>query len=208
MRSAHERSACVRFARAMHVRLLGTGSAEGWPSPWCSCASCRATARAGVLRASASALVDDRLLLELGPDAPRAAVRAGTDLTGVEAVLVTHAHPDHFHWPAWMWRGWAAGNRAVVLVAPPAFLLGMSFPIAQKAVQQDPAVVGRNVGIVQLANILGNTAGAVVTGLVLLHLLGTAGTLRAIGLLGLLMPVAQAAHSLRPCPTHPSTRPG
>jgi adenosylcobinamide kinase/adenosylcobinamide-phosphate guanylyltransferase len=112
----------MRLADAMHVRLLGTGSAEGWPSAWCSCASCRATARAGVLRASTSALVDGRLLLELGPDAPRAAVRAGTDLTGVEAVLVTHAHPDHFHWPAWMWRGWAAGNRPVVLVAPPAVL--------------------------------------------------------------------------------------
>jgi adenosylcobinamide kinase/adenosylcobinamide-phosphate guanylyltransferase len=106
----------------MRVHLLGTGSAEGWPSPWCSCASCRATARAGVLRSSASALVDDRLLLELGPDAPRAAVRAGTDLTGVEAVLVTHVHPDHFHWPALMWRGWAAGNRPVVLLAPPAVL--------------------------------------------------------------------------------------
>ena len=106
----------------MHVRLLGTGSAEGWPSPWCSCASCRATARAGVLRSSTSALVDGRLLLELGPDAPRAALRAGTDLTGVQAVLVTHAHPDHFHWPAWMWRGWAAGNQPVVLVAPPAVL--------------------------------------------------------------------------------------
>ena len=112
----------MRLAVAMRVRLLGTGSAEGWPSPWCSCASCRATGRAGVLRASTSALVDGRLLLELGPDAPRAAVRAGTDLTGVEAVLVTHAHPDHFHWPAWMWRGWAAGNRPVVLVAPPAVL--------------------------------------------------------------------------------------
>jgi adenosylcobinamide kinase/adenosylcobinamide-phosphate guanylyltransferase len=75
-----------------------------------------------VVRASSSALVDGRLLLELGPDAPRAAVRAGTDLTGVEAVLVTHVHPDHFHWPAWMWRGWAAGTRPVVLVAPPAVL--------------------------------------------------------------------------------------
>lgn len=112
----------MRLAVAMHVRLLGTGSAEGWPSPWCACASCGGTARAGVVRASTSALVDGRLLLELGPDAPRAAVRAGTDLTGVEAVLVTHAHPDHFHWPAWMWRGWAAGNRPVVLVAPPAVL--------------------------------------------------------------------------------------
>ena len=106
----------------MHVRLLGTGSAEGWPSAWCSCASCRGAARAGVVRGSSSALVDGRLLLELGPDAPRAAVRAGTDLTRVEAVLVTHVHPDHFHWPAWMWRGWAAGTRPVVLVAPPAVL--------------------------------------------------------------------------------------
>lgn len=74
-----------------------------------------------------------------------------------------------------------------LLVAPPAFLLGMSFPITQKAVQQDPDIVGFRVGLVQLANILGNTAGAVVTGLVLLHLLGTSGTLRAIGLLGLLL---------------------
>lgn len=79
----------------------------------------------------------------------------------------------------------AWGAIACVVVGPPAFLLGMSFPIAQRAVQEDPAVVGRRVGLVQLANILGNTAGAVVTGLILLHLLGTAGTLRVVGLLGL-----------------------
>ena len=106
----------------MRVRMLGTGSSDGWPNPWCSCASCRAAAAAGVVRTSTSALVDDRLLLELGPDAPRAAVRAGGGLTGVEAVLVTHAHPDHHAWPAWMWRGWAAGRRPLVLVAPPAVL--------------------------------------------------------------------------------------
>ena len=75
----------------------------------------------------------------------------------------------------------------VVVVAPPAFLLGMSFPIAQKAVQKDRGLIGLRVGVVQLANIVGNTAGAVVTGLVLLDLLGTAGTLRAIGVLGLLL---------------------
>ena len=42
-------------------------------------------------------------------------------------------------------------------------------------------MVGRRVGLVQLCNILGNTAGAVVTGLVLLQWLGTASTLRLIG---------------------------
>lgn len=67
------------------------------------------------------------------------------------------------------------------IVLPPAFLLGMSFPITQRAIQDDPAMVGRRVGLVQLCNILGNTAGAVVTGLVLLQWLGTASTLRLIG---------------------------
>ena len=67
------------------------------------------------------------------------------------------------------------------IVLPPAFLLGMSFPITQRAIQDDPAMVGRRVGLVQLCNILGNTAGAVVTGLVLLQWLGTALTVRLIG---------------------------
>jgi spermidine synthase len=74
---------------------------------------------------------------------------------------------------------------ALFTVLPPAFLLGMSFPIVQKAVQTDLGLIGRRVGLIQLANILGNTAGALVTGLVLLHFLGTAGTLRLIGLAGL-----------------------
>jgi spermidine synthase len=69
----------------------------------------------------------------------------------------------------------------LTIVLPPAFLLGMSFPITQRAIQDDLAMVGRRVGLVQLCNILGNTAGAVVTGLVLLQWLGTALTLRLIG---------------------------
>ena len=70
----------------------------------------------------------------------------------------------------------------VLMVLPPAFLLGMSFPITQRAVQDDPALVGQRVGTIQLFNILGNAAGALVTGLLLLHWLGVSGTLRLIGL--------------------------
>ena len=102
----------------MRVRMLGTGSSDGWPNPWCGCASCAAARSAGVLRRQTSALVDDRLLVELGHDG----VRAATDLTAVEAVLVTHAHPDHHAVPAWMWRGWAVANRPLTLVAPPAVI--------------------------------------------------------------------------------------
>ncbi len=100
----------------MRVRMLGTGSSDGWPNPWCRCRSCAAARTTGRIRRQTSALVDGRLLIELGHDGVRAAV----DLSAVEAVLVTHAHPDHHAVPAWMWRGWAEGRRPLTLVAPPA----------------------------------------------------------------------------------------
>jgi adenosylcobinamide kinase/adenosylcobinamide-phosphate guanylyltransferase len=106
----------------MRVHLLGTGASDGWPNPWCACASCRAAAAAGIVRGQTSALLDGRLMLELGAGAPHAAARAGASLAEVEAVLVTHSHPDHHAWPAWMWRGWAAERRPLTLVAPPAVL--------------------------------------------------------------------------------------
>lgn len=61
-------------------------------------------------------------MLDIGPEAPRAAVRQGVSLAGLEAVLVTHAHPDHHGVPAWMWRGWVPGRRELTLVAPAAVL--------------------------------------------------------------------------------------
>jgi len=68
----------------------------------------------------------------------------------------------------------------VLVVAPPSFLIGMTFPFVQRAVQQDLASVGARVGWVQLANIAGNAAGSLVTGLVTFHLLGTTGTLKLL----------------------------
>src|SRR4051812_49743593 len=109
----------MRHARRMRVRLLGTGASDGWPNPWCDCASCTAAAAAGIVRGQTSALVDDRLLLDIGPEAPRAALRQGASLQSVDAVLVTHAHPDHHAPPAWMWRG-GAGRRPPPPPAAPA----------------------------------------------------------------------------------------
>jgi adenosylcobinamide kinase/adenosylcobinamide-phosphate guanylyltransferase len=106
----------------VRIQLLGTGASDGWPNPWCSCASCTAAAAAGLVRGQTSALVDGRLLLEIGAEAPRAALRHGASLAALEAALVTHAHPDHHAWPAWMWRGWVRGRRPLTLVGPAAVL--------------------------------------------------------------------------------------
>ena len=73
----------------------------------------------------------------------------------------------------------------LVVVLPASFTMGFSFPVVQKAVQQDLARLGSRVGFVQLANIVGNSAGSLVAGLLLLDLLGTAGTLRLLAAIGL-----------------------
>jgi predicted membrane-bound spermidine synthase len=87
---------------------------------------------------------------------------------------------------------------AILVVGPPAFLIGMTFPFVQRAVQQDLSQVGARVGWVQLANIAGNAAGAIVTGLLTLHWLGTAGTMRLLALLSVLLVVGWlAAGSVR-----------
>jgi predicted membrane-bound spermidine synthase len=75
----------------------------------------------------------------------------------------------------------------VLVVGPPSFLIGMTFPFVQRAVQQDLSSVGARVGWVQLANILGNAAGSIGTGIVTFHLLGTAGTLQLLAVLSLLL---------------------
>jgi adenosylcobinamide kinase / adenosylcobinamide-phosphate guanylyltransferase len=103
------------------LQLLGTGSSDGWPNPWCSCASCTAARSSGELRAQTGVLVDDRLLLDCGPDVPRAAARHGIDLGAVELLLIGHAHPDHCGPQALMWRGWSSrSDRPLEVVGPPA----------------------------------------------------------------------------------------
>ena len=99
----------------MRVRLLGTGSADGWPNPFCTCGSCTAERIAGRLRGQTAALVDDVLLLDCGPETPHAAQRAGVDLAGLRHVLITHAHPDHCSPAFLLFRSWAGDGPLDVL---------------------------------------------------------------------------------------------
>jgi adenosylcobinamide kinase/adenosylcobinamide-phosphate guanylyltransferase len=98
----------------MHVRLLGTGSADRWPNPWCTCPRCDWARASGTHRARTSVLVDGHLLIDPGPDAGS----AGTDLTEVRTVLITHDHPDHLD-PAFL-LAWTWAGAGTLTVAGPA----------------------------------------------------------------------------------------
>ena len=67
----------------------------------------------------------------------------------------------------------------------PTLMMGLSFPILQRAVHDDPATSGRKVGFLQAANIGGCTAGSLLVGLLALERLGTPATLRLLIALGL-----------------------
>ena len=103
----------------VRVELLGTGSGDGWPNPWCGCDSC-AWARTEP-RHQTSALVDGSLLVDAGT-----ALHGGVSLRGVRTVLFTHAHPDHADPQLLLWRQAAMAAGAPVapleIAGPPAAL--------------------------------------------------------------------------------------
>lgn len=102
----------------VNVTLLGTGAADGWPNPWCDCLSCQDGSQRGVLRAPSAALVDRRLLLDCGPEAPRQALRAGTDLRGTRVVAIGHAHHDHLDPAFLLYRSWLSEVGRLTVVGP------------------------------------------------------------------------------------------
>jgi hypothetical protein len=58
--------------------------------------------------------------------------------------------------------------------------MGLSFPMLQRVVQTDVRRIGRRTGLLLLANIAGSTVGTMLTGWLLLRVLGTAATLAAL----------------------------
>jgi predicted membrane-bound spermidine synthase len=72
-----------------------------------------------------------------------------------------------------------------ILFFPSTVLMGFSFGILQRAVHDDAGTTGYKVGVLQAVNLLGNIAGSLVTGLVLLDRIGTPGTFRLLMVIGL-----------------------
>ena len=92
----------------MRVKLLGTGSAEGFPGMFCGCPTCRVARerRGRDLRTRSSALVDGVVKIDFPPDTFHHVITGDLDLTAVEYIVFTHSHDDHFAVPELQYMSW------------------------------------------------------------------------------------------------------
>ena len=102
----------------MRVLMLGTGAADGWPTPFCRCASCTRSAELNHVRRQTAAVIDDVVLIDCGSEAARSAVHAGRPLDGLRLILFTHAHPDHCDPQALLWRSWSGTTEPLTIAGP------------------------------------------------------------------------------------------
>lgn len=81
----------------MKITFLGTAAAEGYPNPFCRCDNCERARKVGgrALRKRASALIDDQLLIDFGPDLVSASQMHNVPLADIRWAVQTHAHDDH-----------------------------------------------------------------------------------------------------------------
>ncbi|HDS74697.1 MAG TPA: hypothetical protein ENN56_04060 [Firmicutes bacterium] len=90
----------------MKVTILGSGAAEGIPAFYCRCRVCRnaAESRGRNIRTRASALFDDTLKVDYGPDTYAQTLMHGVDMRAVRIIVISHAHEDHFTPTEFIWR--------------------------------------------------------------------------------------------------------
>ncbi|RIK43314.1 MAG: hypothetical protein DCC55_05970 [Chloroflexi bacterium] len=81
----------------MRITFLGTSASEGYPDAFCACDNCEQARRLGgpSLRKRCASLIDNQLLIDLGPDLMAASLMHGVSLANVTYCLQTHEHEDH-----------------------------------------------------------------------------------------------------------------
>lgn len=89
----------------MKLTFLGTGAGETYPGYWCECPHCTYARkhRGKNLRTNSSMVIDEELLIDMGPSCFDNAARFGVNLSKIKTLLVTHPHedhlyPQHLHW--------------------------------------------------------------------------------------------------------------
>jgi len=81
----------------MQIAFLGTAAANAYPEAFCNCENCQKARLVGgkSLRKRSAALINDDLLIDLGPDIMAASQTHKVSLTNVRYCLQTHPHTDH-----------------------------------------------------------------------------------------------------------------
>jgi phosphoribosyl 1,2-cyclic phosphate phosphodiesterase len=81
----------------MKITFLGTSGANAYPEAFCSCSNCEQARKLGGknLRKRSSLLINDDLLIDLGPDIMSAAQIHGISFSKVQYCIQTHPHWDH-----------------------------------------------------------------------------------------------------------------
>ncbi len=93
----YRKSRLKEVEREMQITFLGTAGANAYPEAFCQCANCRKARALGgpSLRKRSAALINDDVLLDLGPDIMAASYMHNIPLTNVRYCLQTHFHVDH-----------------------------------------------------------------------------------------------------------------
>ena len=81
----------------MTITFLGTAAANAFPEAFCKCRNCAQARTLGgpSLRKRSAALINNDLLIDLGPDIMSASHMHGCSLDEVRYCLQTHPHADH-----------------------------------------------------------------------------------------------------------------
>lgn len=81
----------------MNVTFLGTAAAPSMPIPFCVCRVCTEARRIGGknLRRRSSLVINDDLLVDIGPDIATASFERQVSLARIGICLQTHPHADH-----------------------------------------------------------------------------------------------------------------
>lgn len=90
----------------MKLTFLGTGAGETYPGYWCECPHCTYARkhRGKNLRTNSSMVIDEELLIDMGPSCFDNAARFGVNLSKLKTLLVTHPHEDHLQPQHLYWR--------------------------------------------------------------------------------------------------------
>lgn len=82
----------------MKIKIMGTAAYERVPAMFCTCAACEYARKnkGKAVRTQAQTLINEDLLIDFGQDNYIHYLNGDYDYTKLRALIVTHAHTDHF----------------------------------------------------------------------------------------------------------------